>query len=706
MRLASGGLPAALLSILAGCGTPERVADERGFVGSDACRSCHTDVFDFWRESLHALAALPRDAHDLRAPFDGRLVAGASVAARPTMRWGGRTFRTDDGCIVPELVLGRSSVEQYLVRASGGRVQAFPLAFGVEDRTWFDIAPEGPSPRDWTHWTNPGATANSQCIECHVTGYRKGYDEHRNEYASSWVELGVGCEACHGPGRDHVAVHQPPPLSRARSDPYVASRESLRRMEPCAPCHSLRVPIAEGYVPGAPLEDFFDIELLDGEAFFADGQIRAEAYEWTAFRASRMAAAGVGCGDCHEPHRAKVRFAGNALCLHCHEPRLGTPDHPHHAPGSPGSECVACHMPEKVFVERDRRRDHAFTRPDPHRSRLIGAPDACTACHSDKSQEWAAAQVRVWFSGGDSARAAQRALAVLILAAREGSPDVAASLTALLGSQLDSVRRASVARLLAGYVTERAVVDGLIDAADDPEPLVRAGVITALGEVSDDSRVAPVLMRAAADPTRLVRVEAGFALRGVALDALLPETRRVVEAAFDEWLRAQSVMSELPEPHFNSGIFWAARGRLDHAERAYRKAVERWPHDLAPRQNLAMTLLAAGRPTDAEAELKAALDEAPGSPAALCSLGRVYSTEGRFADAAHWFEECVSQGTFPGRREALRELVRAAYLAGDRQTVERWLPQALLADPVTAGHPGVRAALGFDADEREDTSGR
>jgi tetratricopeptide (TPR) repeat protein len=202
-----------------------------------------------------------------------------------------------------------------------------------------------------------------------------------------------------------------------------------------------------------------------------------------------------------------------------------------------------------------------------------------------------------------------------------------------------------------------------------------------------------------------VRLEAAFALRTVEVDSLEPAAKVTVEGAFSEWLRAQSVMGELPESHFNAGVFWTARGRLDEAERAYRTAIARWPRDLAPRQNLAMVLLAGGRPADAEAEFKAALGEAPAWPPALCGLGQLYAAEKRLEDAIRSYEECVSHAPQdPGRAEALRELVRIAYQAGDRAVVERWLPQALLADPTTAGHPGVRAALGLNQGEGRNQS--
>lgn len=625
--------------------------------------------------------------------------------------------------LVPALVLGRAVVEQFLVPSGGGRLQAYPFGYDPIEREWFDLDPGDSSPTAWAHWTQPGATANTQCLACHVTGYEKGYDAGRDRYDSRWVELGVGCEACHGPGREHVRVRL---SGLSGHDPYGTALDPVRVTEPCMPCHSLSVPLADGYRPGAALADFFDVELLDTDALHPDGQLRGEAYEWAAFRMSRMAAAGVTCLDCHEPHGGRPRAEGDALCLGCHEPALASTPHTHHPPG-PGSECVGCHMPDQVFMGRDRRRDHAFVRPDPERSRVIGAPDACTMCHRDREQTWAAERVAAWYGDGGDARRAARALAVLLEAGRRGSASVSGALARLLGSDLDPIRRASAARFLAPDVDGPGAVEALLRAATDSEPLVRASAVRTLGAVAARPEVQPVLVGAARDPRRLVRLEAAFALAAMDLGVVEQGARASVERAFEEWVTTQGVLAELPETHFNQGLFWTARGDAGRAEAAYRRAIALWPHDLTPRQNLALLLLDAGEARRAEDELRAALARQPDWPPALFGLALVHRREGRWAAAIESLEACVRRApSYPraayhlgearlalgdesgaaaafeqatadatSRREALREVVRLAYRRGDRETVARWLPQALLADPATAGEPAVREALGL-----------
>jgi predicted CXXCH cytochrome family protein len=605
----AAALALVLATLSAGC-APEPA---RPYAGSEACRSCHAAEHRAWTGSLHAAAARETRPQFVQASFDGSAVAASSVAATPQRTAGGYGFEVAGVMHSATLTLGRAQVEQFLVPFAGGRLQAFPVAYDPVEHEWFDVFPEAPAPEAWTHWTGPGATANSQCLECHVTDYAKGYDAATGGYASRWTELGVGCEACHGPGQAHVGVH----TAGHGVDPYRAAGARRGVAESCAPCHGLRVVIADGYVPGSDLADHFDFALLDAPDFHADGQLRGEAYEWTSFRQSRMAAEGVTCGDCHTPHAGTLRRDGDALCLQCHEPRLAAPAHTRHEAGSAGSACVGCHMPQVTFMERDERRDHAFTRPDPRRSLAIGSRDACTACHTDRPAGWAAEHVETWYGPGDEARTAQRGLAVLLEAGRRGDPSAAESLARLLSSRLDPVRRATIARLLGSWGEQARVRDALVAAMGDDDAAVRAAATRALGETSLDAVAQRTLVTASRDARRLVRLEAAFALRSVDLAGLSADDRQAVSASFEEWLSVRRTSAELPETHFDEGLFWSARREPARAEAAYRRAVALWPADLTPRQNLALLLLEGGRPGEAQAELEAILQRSPAWPPAL-----------------------------------------------------------------------------------------
>jgi tetratricopeptide (TPR) repeat protein len=255
---------------------------------------------------------------------------------------------------------------------------------------------------------------------------------------------------------------------------------------------------------------------------------------------------------------------------------------------------------------------------------------------------------------------------------------------------------------------------------------VRAAAAFTLGDVpvpAPDVRAA--LVAAVRDPVRLVRHQAAFALRGIALDDLASPDRAAVETAFDEWTAAQQYLGDLPEPNHNLGVFMTARGRPEEAMAAYRRALARWPDRHVSRQNLAMLLLDAGREAEAERELAVILEREPGWPPAAMALGLLQGRHQRWDDAARSLEACVAadprypraqynlgrvrlaQGDVDAaamaferavddpesRTDALRELVRVAYKRGDHAGLERWLGDALAADPNVGGAPELREFL-------------
>src|SRR5690606_1313941 len=251
------------------------------------------------------------------------------------------------------------------------------------------------------------------------TDVRKGYGRAADTFRTTWSEPHVGCEGCHGPGSRHLAVVSgeagdapasgltaelderrgvtwtvgPDGLPR-RSEPRTGQRE----IEVCAQCHSRRAQIAEGYVPGNPLTDQYLPSLLVAGLYHPDGQQLDEVYTWGSFLQSRMFAAGVTCSDCHEPHGGRLRAEGNAVWTTCHTPALyDGPGHHFHPGGGEAARCVSCHMPATTYMRIDPRRDHSLRVPRPDRTVDIGVPNACNACHTDRSPAWAAAAVREWY---------------------------------------------------------------------------------------------------------------------------------------------------------------------------------------------------------------------------------------------------------------------------------------------------------------------
>jgi predicted CXXCH cytochrome family protein len=703
------------LATAQGCRTTEP-SGATTYVGSARCRDCHESEYRSWAESDHHLAMLPASVDaGLRAqPHDD----GPMVVRDGQLTMLGRSL--DHATDVPLVyALGHRNVEQYVGPLAPGRLQALPLAFDVQRGDWFDLfAGEARTPADWGHWTNRGMTANAQCLFCHTTGYDKGYQPATDTYDTHWVEMGVGCEACHGPGSAHVQAR-----ASGAKDPWTG-RDPELLLAACGSCHSRRVDRAH-FMPGEqPFLDAFEPELLDTDAYHPDGQVHEELYELTSFQTSRMYAEGVRCWNCHDPHDNGTRKPGNELCRTCHAKTYEEESHTHHPAGSPGAQCIGCHMPITVYMQRDPRHDHSFSRPDPEATVALGVPNACNSCHTDHHAAWAAEHVRAWYPDG-TVRAQRREVAATIAGARGDDPASVPGLLSLLGRPGDSVHRASAARLLARFPTSSGVTDRLLVALRDPDPLVRGGAAWALAQRPALSPgVRDALLAALDDPARGVRLSAALGLRDVAPDSLPPDAARRLTAANADWRASQELGADTPEANYNLALFAAAHGQPEEAERAYRAALREWPRSIQARHNLAMLLAQQGRADNAAAELETLLATDP-VPDSAFALGLLYGQLGRWQDAARALERCLAEDTsYPrarynralalakagdtraaldeleraaddpaSRPDAVRTLVDLSRQVNDRARLERWVVEAARLDRDAATTPGARELL-------------
>ncbi|GFO82725.1 MAG: hypothetical protein A49_23520 [Methyloceanibacter sp.] len=319
-------------------------------------------------------------------------------------------------------------MQQYLIAFPDGRVQALTVAWDSRPESeggqrWFHLYPnEKIGHDDPLHWTKLNQNWNFMCAECHSTGVAKNYDPATKRYRTTWKEITVGCEACHGEGSAHVTWAKEggsasaddnalgllarfnersgiswslgPETNRPqRSAPPMAVRKEV---EMCGRCHGRRGIISEAFVPGRSLSDSHHVSLISRGLYQPDGQMLDEVYNYGSFKQSKMFAAGVTCSDCHDPHSAKLRAPGAQVCTQCHAGSYEEPGHTHHE-GANAPDCIACHMPARTFMVVDARHDHSFRVPRPDLSVTLGVNNACTDCHSDKTAEWAASAIEKWY---------------------------------------------------------------------------------------------------------------------------------------------------------------------------------------------------------------------------------------------------------------------------------------------------------------------
>lgn len=641
-----------------------------GFTGSAACRPCHADAYAAWRGSQHAAAMQHATAETVRGDFGGVTVSYGELSTTFFRRGDRFVVRTDGpdgkpGEFEVRYTFGIEPLQQYLVELPGGRLQALPFAWDTRPaaeggQRWFHLYPdERLTADDPLHWTRAAQNWNAMCADCHSTAVEKRYDATTRHYTTTWAELTVGCEACHGPGAAHLAwarTRDPADASKgltvrlderrgvtwtmdpargtaARSRP----RDSEREIETCAPCHARRAQIAEGWRAGAPLLDHYLPALLTPDLFHADGQQRDEVYVWASFLQSRMYQAGVTCSDCHEPHSQRLRAEGNALCAQCHLPaRYDTRAHHHHDPGTAGGQCVSCHMPTTTYMVVDPRRDHRLHVPRPDLNAALGIPDACSSCHRDRDAAWAAAAWREWYGDG---RTPPPASAAAFRAAETRQPRAAADLAAMAAdTALPPIVRASALERLAGFATPLSA-HAVGRAARDPAPLVRLAAARLAGTLPPAARrpVTPLL----GDPLRAVRIESARVLTP-ARAQLTGADAAAWERAAQEYLATLALASDRPESGAALGTFHAERGQLA-AARAALAASRALEPDYAPAWvNAADLERAAGNDAAAQQLLEQGLARAPDNAALHHALGLLYVRQRRQADALRALERATT----------------------------------------------------------------
>ncbi|HKY61376.1 MAG TPA: multiheme c-type cytochrome [Gemmatimonadota bacterium] len=624
--------------LLAACsdGGPGRIAPP-GFVGAGTCAECHAAQAAAWRGSHHDLAMQEATGEAVLGDFDGATLTYAGITSTFFRRDGRYFVRTDgpDGRLAEYEIaytFGVEPLQQLLIPFRGGRLQALGIAWDSRPvdqggQRWFHLYPgETVNHAHELHWTRAAQTWNGGCAACHSTALEKGYDEETDRYTTTWREIDVSCEACHGPGSRHVEWARsggaegeagrglPVAFHDRRGVRWVVDAKTgiARRsrapggrveVEACGQCHALRSTIRGDHVWGRPLLETHRPELVLSGFYFPDGQILDEVYEYGSFRQSRMYAAGVTCSDCHDPHALDLRADGNAVCAQCHLPsRFDSAGHHLHAPESPGSRCVACHMPERVYMVIDRRRDHSIRIPRPDLADRLGTPSACVACHADRSNAWAAAALERVHGPPGPAPAFVEAFA----ADDGGFPEAGRSLAeAAADPALPEILEASALARLGSR--PGAAPAGLIEAAlSDPDPLVRLGAVLAAAglEVEERLTLAGPALR---DSVRGVRQEAARILASVPASALTGELRASFDRAAGEVLAGLAANEDRQWALLDRAAFQAALGDFQAAERSARAAIRLEPLQAQAWIALAEVQLLAGGEEPAERSLRQGL---------------------------------------------------------------------------------------------------
>ncbi len=391
-------------------GKVESASPDSGYAGSQECKRCHEEKYAGWKTTMHSKM-------EQEPVWEGsdKNVLGDFNSKDPAL-----TFKPED----VDMLIG-SRFKQRYAKKIGDDYYMLPAEWVVSKKKWQSYVPK----KDWWVSQYPAdwdkKPASRLCEGCHQTGY-----DLETKKSS---EKNIACEACHGPGKEHIEAMNkmegdkksgmmPKPSEYVKDTKIInpANLERERANDICFQCHlsgkSLDNKTAwpVGYKPGDVLSKYWiDDPYENGKetyTFWHNGTAHKNRVQGNTYKFSKMNKQGVKCFACHNPHGAAYKSilykSPNNLCLTCHGSGSvfgekysfdKIEEHTHHKPASSGSDCIECHMVKtgKHAVDRESR-DHTFKFVSPTETKKYGVPNACNNCHTDKSVEWAVEHVTGW----------------------------------------------------------------------------------------------------------------------------------------------------------------------------------------------------------------------------------------------------------------------------------------------------------------------
>lgn len=636
------------------------------FVGSQNCRDCHRPQYDLWAQSHHRWAMAEATQETVKGDFNDVVFEKNGIRSK--------FYRRDNQFFVHtqgpkgkmeefeiRYTFGWTPLQQYLIAFPGGRLQCLPIAWDVHRRQWYHLYPDNPPPPDdWLHWTNQAQNWNGMCAECHSTDLKKNYDPTTDTFNTTWSEISVGCEACHGPGSAHVGWAQMPEMGRPhlKDAGLTVSTRNLsarQQIELCAPCHSRRMSLDDNIHRHADFLDYGIPQLLTENMYFADGQILDEVYVYGSFMQSKMYARDVRCSDCHDVHSGHRQKKGNALCLQCHRAAAyDTKAHHFHKKkgeaGQPirsasgeilfevgsGAQCEQCHMPGRNYMGIDYRPDHSFRVPRPDLSPTIDTPNACNRCHVGQTTRWSIDAVQKWY--GPSSKRAHYGR--LLDAGRKRQPE---ALTPLIGLSQDrlypTIVRATALALIGSY--HHAEGQGAIQRAlSDEEALMRQTAAAHFN--ANNERMLQHLGPLLYDPVRAVRIEAARRLTAIPAGDMPKPLSTAFLTALSDYRNVMERSADFPASRHNLGNLNEALGNTAEAISQYQKAFAMDPAFYPAKVNLAMLYNRQGRNEDGKKLFSEVVRDHPDLHEVKYSFGLLLAEMKEFERAADVMAQAAS----------------------------------------------------------------
>ena len=545
------------------------------YVGAKACMDCHKAEFDKWQGSHHDLAmqiandsTVLGDFNNVKAKIDG--VSYLFFKKNKEFFVNVKELDSSETEYKVTYAFGVTPLQQYLVDFDKGKKQVLRVTWDVVKKTWYhQYKGDAIKPNDWLHWTRGAQNWNTMCAECHSTNLQKNYDVGADAFNTTYSEINVACESCHGPAKDHIAWATKNPLGK---NTYISKGiNQTEQLNQCAACHARRIKLTANMEPGKKFENQYILQTLSTEYYHGDGQIDEEDYVLGSFRQSKMFSEGVKCSDCHDPHSLNLKFDGNNLCLQCHIPAdYETERHHFHAENTEASLCINCHMTGKNYMGNDFRRDHSFRVPRPDQSVTYGTPNACTGCHKDKSDQWAASSIKKWYG---NKRQEHFSDALLV----SSKTDINVSERQMLDRFINdlnspNIARASVIQNL--NLTNEEQFNTLLKPLNDSSALVRYNALLKFRALSPEIRTS-IAIKHMNDSIKMVRIGAAQLVMDIDESNFSATDKSSLNRSLEELETMLFSNADFSAGRLQLGDYYLQRNDINSAIKHYKMALQK-----------------------------------------------------------------------------------------------------------------------------------
>ncbi|MEN8193950.1 MAG: multiheme c-type cytochrome [Bacteroidota bacterium] len=643
----------------------EKPNETAAFIGKERCIDCHKVEYDLWEQSHHKKAMDIATDSSVLGDFNNSTFVSENGKETTFYRNDGKFFvnTEGDGGKIQDFEIthtfGYTPLQQYLIPFENGKYQCLPIAWDTENERWFSLSDmvypdEILTPTNWLYWTNSSQNWNGMCAECHSTNLKKNFDPVLKSFNTTFSEINVSCEACHGPGSQHEDWANLPEMARPTDNntglivktSNITNREYV---ELCARCHARRSQFDNFEHDRDDLLDSMLPELIS-ESYHPDGQILEEDYVYGSFIQSKMFDNDVRCNDCHDVHSGKLKFDGNALCAQCHRADIYD-NYNHHfhkyeyEKGDPiklkdrivevgeGALCINCHMPGQYYMGIDFRRDHSIRITRPDLSIQLNTPNACNQCHEDKSAKWSDDYITKWY--GEKRKAH---FGTTIAAARESNPNAEKKLIEIVNDELFPITvRATAISLMDRYNSE-AVKDIIKSALDDPEPLIRESAVRIYSN-SNTEEFRKDLLKLLNDPVKAVRAEAAIRISELPKNEIPDKYKETFNNALLEFQAMNTYMADFPSGRMNLGIMQTNLNNLEEAALQYEEAIKIDSLFFPAKLNLAITYNQQGRNDEAEILLRDLINNHSELADANYYLGLLLAEKKEYVEAIHFMQK-------------------------------------------------------------------